>query len=128
LRPHAEEFAQAGARLVVIGNGWPAMAKAFAERTGFSPSVTLLTDPGRESYRLAGFKRSVLLTLGPHAWFAAVRALLRGFRQGRFAGDAWQQGGTLVVAPGGKVLFRHVSLAPGHHASPGSLLRAVTGV
>ena len=126
MRPHAEEFAQAGARLVVIGNGWPAMAKAFAERTGFSPSVTLLTDPSRESYRLAGFKRSVFLTIGPHTWFAAVRALLRGFRQGRFAGDAWQQGGALVVVPGGKVLFRQVSLAPGHHASPGSLLRAVT--
>jgi hypothetical protein len=126
LRRHAEEFAQAGARLVVIGNGWPAMAKAFAARTGFPPSVTLLTDPGRETYRLAGFKRSVLLTLGPHAWLGAARALLRGFRQGRFAGDAWQQGGALVVAPGGKVLYRHVSLAPGHYPSPRSMLQALT--
>jgi hypothetical protein len=127
LRPQAEEFATVGARLAVIGNGWPAMAKAFAEKVGFPPSVQLLTDPGRETYRLAGFKRSLFLTLGPQAWVPLIRALLRGFRQGRTKGDPWQQGGALVVSPRGEVVFRHVSLGPAHHASPNSLLRAVAG-
>ena len=109
----------------MIGNGWPAMAKAFAEKTGFPASVQLLTDPGRETYRLAGFKRSAWLTLGPQGWIPAARALIRGFRQGRTAGDPWQQGGALVVAPGGKVVYRHVSVGPAHHASPATLLRAL---
>ena len=41
------------------------------------------------------------------------------------AGDAWQQGGALVVQPGGKVTFRYVSLGPGDHPRPAALLAAL---
>src|SRR5207248_510961 len=41
------------------------------------------------------------------------------------AGDAWQQGGALVVQPGGKVTFRYVSLGPGDHPGPTTLLAAL---
>ena len=89
---------------MVIGNGWPAMAKDFAARAQLPASMTLLTDPSRKSYQAAGLKRSALLTLGPRGWLPFIRTLRKGFRQGKILGDPWQQGGTLVVAKGGEVL------------------------
>jgi alkyl-hydroperoxide reductase/thiol specific antioxidant family protein len=125
LRPHADEFEKAGAKLAVIGNGQPAMAKSWARHNGFPPSVAVLTDPARKSYDVAGLKRSFTATLKPAAAVSFVRALRRGFRQGRIQGDPWQQGGALVVRPGGKVVFQHVSSAPGDHASASTLLAAL---
>lgn len=126
MRPHADEFDKAGARLAVIGNGWPAMAKSWAAYVGFPPSVAVLTDPSRKAYDLAGLKRSRILTLfSPLAQARWLRARLHGFRQGRVAGDAWQQGGALVVLPDGKIPYRFVSLGPGDHPSPSALLAAL---
>jgi AhpC/TSA antioxidant enzyme len=126
LRPHAEEFANAGGKLAVIGNGWPAMAKSWAEHVGFPPSVAVLTDPARAAYDLAGLKRSVMLTLfNPLSIARFVRASIRGFRQGRTAGDLWQQGGALVIRPDGKVTYRSVSLGPGDHPRPAALVEAL---
>ena len=125
LRPHAEEFARSGGKLAVLGNGWPAMAKSWARHVGFPEGVEVLTDPSRKAYDLAGLKRSRVLTLlNPRSLARWVRALLRGFRQGRTAGDAWQQGGALVVLPSGEVSYRYVSLGPGDHPGPAALLEA----
>ena|SRR5579859_4505440 len=116
-----------GARVAIVGNGWPAMAKAFAARAGLPPSVTLLTDPTLASYAAAGLKRSALLTLGPRGWLPFIRTLKKGFRQGRTAGDPWQQGGALVIAQGGEVLYRHVSTNPSDQADPASLVATLRG-
>ncbi|HEY6909308.1 MAG TPA: peroxiredoxin-like family protein [Myxococcales bacterium] len=125
MRPHAGEFEKAGATLAVIGNGLPAMAKSWARHNDFPSTVAVLTDPGRKSYDAAGLKRSFAATLSPTSAVNFVRAVRRGFRQGRILGDAWQQGGALVVRPGGEVVFRHVSSAPGDHASASTLLAAL---
>ncbi len=117
-----KDFETAGARLAVIGSGWPAMAKAFAERAALPASLQLLCDPKLESFQLAGLHRSRLLTLNPFALVLWLRALVKGHRQGKQAGDNWQQGGALVVARGGEVVFRTASLMPGHHPSPARLL------
>ena len=50
MRPHADDFVKAGGKLVVVGNGWPAMAKSWAEHVGFPPSVAVVTDPSRKAY------------------------------------------------------------------------------
>ena len=125
LRPHADEFLKAGARLVIVGNGWPAMAKDFAAKAGLSASVTLLTDPSLQSYAAAGLRRGALLTLGPRGIIPYLRTWRRGFRQGRIKGDPWQQGGALVLARGGAVRFRHISTMPADQAKPGALLAAL---
>ena len=126
MRPHAGEFEKAGANLAVIGNGWPAMAKSWATHVGFPPSVSILTDPSRKAYDLAGMKRSAILTLlNPKSLVRWARANLHGFRQGKTAGDAWQQGGAMVVLPGDKVSYRYVSLGPGDHPRPETLLAAL---
>jgi len=125
LRPHAEEFERAGAKLAVIGNGWPAMAKSWAEHVGFPPSVAVLTDPSRKAYELAGFKRSIASTLTPAAAVRWIRARVQGFRQGSVQGDPWQQGGALIVLPGGKTAYRYVSSGSGDHPDAGTLLKAL---
>lgn len=127
LRSHAAEFEKAGAGLVIIGNGRPALAKRLAERNQLPASMTLLTDPSLRAYQAAGLKRGVWRTLGPRGWLPYLRTLRRGFRQRRLAGDAWQQGGALALAAGGKVLYRHVSEHPGDQASASALLKALAG-
>jgi hypothetical protein len=126
LRSHAAEFEKAGAGVAVVGNGWPAAARAFGERVQLPPSIRLFTDKSQAAYRAAGLRRGIWRTLGPHAWLPFLRTLLRGFRQRRTAGDPWQQGGAVVVAKGGEVVFRHVSEHPGDQAPAASLLAAVT--
>jgi hypothetical protein len=126
LRPHADEFERNGGKLAVVGNGWPAMAKSWADKVGFPPSVEVLTDPSRKAYDLASLKRSAVLTLfNPRSLARWVRARLRGFKQGRPAGDVWQQGGALVILPPGKIAYRYVSLGPGDHPSTATLLDAL---
>jgi hypothetical protein len=101
------------------------MAKSWATHVGFPPSVKVLTDPSGKAYDMAGMKRSAALTFSPFAFARWLRANLRGFRQGKTAGDAWQQGGALIVLPGSKVPYRYVSMGPGDHPSPGRLLKAL---
>ena len=113
--------------MAVIGSGFPAMAKAFAERMGLPGDLPVLSDSKREAYRLAGFTRSVGSTFSLRALKNHLRAKRKGFRQGRLAGDPWQQGGTLIVAPSGELLFEYRSEGPGDHAAPERLVAALRG-
>ena len=114
-----------GANVAIIGNGIPALAKGFVDRLGLAGEARVLTDPKRQSYRLAGFRRGVWATLGPHALVNLLRALRKGLGTRKIEGDAWQQGGTLVVARGGEVLFRYASSHQGDRAGPQRLLAAL---
>jgi hypothetical protein len=113
--------------VAVIGSGFPAMAKAFAERIGLPADLPVLSDPEREAYQLAGFTRSIRSTFSLRALRNHLRARRKGFRQGRLLGDPWQQGGTLIVAPSAEVLFEHRSKGPGDHAAPEHLVAALRG-
>jgi len=125
LRPHLSEMRRKGASVAIVGNGLPAMAKGFVERLKLAGEARVLTDPKRLSYRLAGFRRGVWATLGPRALVNLLRALRKGLGTGKIEGDAWQQGGALVVACGGEVLFRHASARQGDHAAPEKLVAAL---
>jgi hypothetical protein len=124
LRPHLTEAHRKGANVAFIGNGLPAMAKAFAKRLALDGEALILTDPRRESYRRAGFRRGLWATLGPRALLKLIPALFR-FGPRLIQGDAWQQGGTLVVAKGGDVRFRHISAFQGDRPAPRDILAAL---
>jgi hypothetical protein len=125
LRPHVQELRNKGAVVAVIGNGWPGVARRFVRDLELPPEVRVLTDHSRESYRLAGFHRGIWRTLGPAALANSFDFLRRGFRQKGVQGDPWQQGGTLVVAKGGDVLFSHASANVGDHPPPERLIAAL---
>lgn len=113
----------AGAELVVVGSGLVEHARLFQEDSGLR--ARMVVDPTRGSYRAAGFVRGVFKTLGPSTWLSGVRAFAAGHRQGKMQGDAWQHGGTLVLAEDGRVLLHHVSRGTGDHATNESVLEAV---
>jgi peroxiredoxin len=113
---HAQraEIRSRGAELVFIGNGNRHFAQGFKHDHGITSP--LFVDTRRGSYRALGMRRGFLATLGSLAsWRNMLRARRGGFRQGRTRGDAWQNGGVLVVEPGGRVAFSHLSREAGDH-------------
>ena len=106
--------------------GAPSFIAGFRELTGYGG--TIYTDPSRAVYRAAELRRglSTVLTLGTLR--RSIGAFRRGYRQGRTQGDALQQGGTLVIAPDGRILLHHVSAGPGDHALEPAILDAVATV
>ena len=111
MRRLEHDLAAAGARLVFVGSGTPAMAADFA--TSHAGPHPVLSDVDRSAFRAAGLSRSPFATLHwrllPNLW----RARRRGFRQGRIEGDPWQQGGVLVFDGGGAMCHRQRDAAGG---------------
>jgi peroxiredoxin len=119
------EFDHAGANLVLIGQATPRHAAQFRRRQGIQ--LTILADEERVSYAAAGAKSGGVFDL----WHPKVvaKGALTGVRektvQTRTIGDANQLGGTLVIAPGGKVTWSHMSTDASDNASPEDILAAV---
>jgi peroxiredoxin len=123
LREALDQIRALGAELVVIGNGQPHQARAFREERDLR--FPLLVDPELRAYRAAGLRRGVASTLGPKALAHGLRALRKGYVQGRTQGDPWQLGGVFVIAPGGQVAFSYVSREAGDHPEVSSVLAAL---
>ena len=113
----------AGAELVVIGNGAPMFIEGFRETTGYTGP--LYTDPTLAAYEAAELERGFFKTFSLGGAVKTIGAARRGFRQGRTMGDANQQGGVVVVAPDGSVIYRHVSHHPGDNAKAEDIVRAL---
>jgi len=111
LHQQADVIRQAGGTTVVIGNGAPHFIAGFRSVTGYLGP--LYTDPSLATYQAMELRSGLRTVLTVGTVVRTVRALRRGFRQGRTQGAALQQGGTLVVAPSGRVLLRHISQEPG---------------
>jgi hypothetical protein len=124
LHREREQIHQRGAELVMIGNGHRDFARGF--RDEFEITTPLYVDTKRRSYQALGMKRGGLAaTLKPSVLGHGARALKGGFRQGAIQGDAWQLGGVVVVLPGGKVAYRHLSDAAGDHPPTAEVLAAL---
>lgn len=118
-----ERIHAAGAELCVIGNGAPSFIAGFRDAVDYRGP--LYTDPTLAVYQAIGLERGVARTLDPTSLLPAVRALAAGRRQGRTQGDAWQQGGVIVIAPSGAVRYRHASRRPGDNAPVAAILAAL---
>jgi hypothetical protein len=120
-----ERFRAAGAEPTLIGMGTPRHAAWF--RAKFAPSLRVLADDDRVSYRAAQLKTgSVTELVGPRSVVGGVRHALRsGVVQGRPVGDVAQLGGALVVASGGRVLLQQRARNASDSATVEALLGAV---
>ena len=118
-----EVLRAAGLGLHVIGNGAPMWIAGFRETTGYDGP--LYTDPSLAVYRAAELRYGLrtVLTLGTLT--RTVGSLRRGFRQGKTAGAALQQGGVLVISRRGEILWHQVSAGPGDNAGAHEILGAV---
>jgi peroxiredoxin len=109
-----------GAELVVVGNGRVEDARRFAREQGIG--FRLLTDPTGEAYRRAGMRHGLATVVGAGVLGRGLVAWARGFRQAEVLGDPLQQGGVLVIAAGGREVFRYVSRRAGDHPSTAQLI------
>jgi hypothetical protein len=107
----------------VIGNGTPSFIAGFRDQTHYEGPI--YTDPSLATFRAAELKRSVTSTLDPRSLGKALSAFARGQRQGLTQGDAWQQGGVLVIAPTGEVKWHHASERPGDNATVAQIVAAL---
>ncbi len=123
LHREVDKIHAAGAELIVIGNGAPNFIAGFREETGYTGP--LYTDPSLKAYEAAHLERSVTKTLDPRSLGKGLKAVVHGRRQGSTQGDAWQQGGVLVIAPSGEVTWQHISKRPGDNASVAQILHAL---
>jgi len=118
-------FFDAGARLILIGQGTPEDAGRF--RRHLSIELQVLTDADRVTYLWAGTKLATLDELiGP---LVVGRAVVRMARErvliGHNTADEAQLGGSIVVTPNGRVAFAHISRDASDVARPGDLLAAI---
>jgi hypothetical protein len=122
-----EQFAEAGAPLVVVGQGTPANAAWFREE--FDLDIDILVDTDRLAYKAAGTKVGTLgELLGPRV---VARGLLRAARskvvQGRVKGHPAQLGGLMLVTPGSEVPWAHLSDDAGDYPPNEQVLQAISG-
>jgi peroxiredoxin len=107
LRDDRERFEEAGASVVLVGQGSPARAARFCDEKDVP--FTCLADPKREAYLTYGLKIGTPKQFtGPQMLRRYVKANLRKeTRQGHIHGDVRQMPGTFVIDTGGVVRYAH---------------------
>lgn len=120
-----EQFEAAGASIALIGQGTPRQAAHFRNQQGLH--IRVLVDEKRESYKAAGAKRANTRELvGPGVMAKGALATIRTRRlQTRPIGDVAQLGGTMVIVPGGRVAWSHMSQDASDNAQPPEILAAL---
>jgi AhpC/TSA antioxidant enzyme len=123
-----EQFAAAGARIVLIGQRTPRHVAHFRRRQGLD--LTMLADERRVSYRAAGAKVATMgELLGPSVIAKGALTTARiGRVQTRPVGHPAQLGGALVMTPDGRVAWSHMSQDASDNATPEEILEAVRAV
>ena len=117
-----DAFTQRNARLVVIGNGDPDVLKPFRKATGYSG--LLYTDPTLGVYRTLSLKKSVGSLFGMQSFKQGFRSLKEGFVPGGIQGNAFQQGGALIVGPDDTIHYFHRNREAGDHPPIEDMLAA----
>nr|MDQ3068140.1 AhpC/TSA family protein [Acidobacteriota bacterium] len=120
IEPYLDRIRASGAELLVVGSGSVDEARAFRDERRLR--MPLVTDPALHAYRALGMRRGLGAFFTPAAIGQYLRAMRQGFAQSRVAGDAMQQGGVVVIAPGGSERYRHVSRFAGDHPDPAVIL------
>ena len=125
LRDVLQEIRDAGAELVVLGNGTVEHAAWFVNEMNLTSPV--VTDPSREAYAAVGAKRSPWGVLDPRVFFKALGVMSRGYRQQTMKGDALQLGGVFVIDSNGAVPYARLSGFAGDHPAPAEVVGALRG-
>ncbi len=115
-----EQAALHNATIVAIGSGTCDQAKQFATQFNFTGELYL--DPELHSYKAFGLERGVFKTIGPASIVKGFKTLGKGFRQGKHAGDLWQQGGLFVLGPGDQIVYEHRDKVAGDLADMNSVI------
>jgi hypothetical protein len=115
------DFEKAGLELVFVGNGAPNFIEGFADE--FKITSPIVTDPTLKVFEIAGMKRGLTTVFSPRGIKNVLELRKEGHKQVGKHGDAWQQGGVVVVRPGNKVTYTYSSEVIGDHFDIDQLLK-----
>lgn len=113
LRDEHDAYVDAGARIVLIGQGEPERALVYAAANRIPDDVTLLCDPGERAYRAFGLREGgpiEVLFDAPDGYLRCEPALGREMAEARLAAgrpnvdNPWLLPGEFVVAPDGRLV------------------------
>ena len=124
MRRHQEEIAAAGARIVAIGTGNLQFAAAFVRDESIRFPV-LVDEEGEAAKAINLGRTSALGLLKPSVVLGRRRAAAAGHTQKRLGARPMQLGATLVIAPGGEVLYSHMDSDVADHAPIEEVLAAL---
>ena len=124
LLERSPEIRAAGAGIALVGRGTPPQAHAFREEVGFRGAMYV--DPEGKAYAAAGMERATRIRfLRPRVLMAGYRAWRKGFRQTKPSSDPLQLGGTLVLAPGDRIVLAWRNASAEDDAPLDDVLRAL---
>jgi hypothetical protein len=123
LRGIAKQAAVLG-NLAIVGNGTVAHARDF-DHTHNKGQLRSLVDTEKKTYKALELAHGVSTTFTAAGGLRALGALSRGHVQTATKGDAYQQGGVLVVAAGGRPVFFQRSEFAGDHVRLEEILVAM---
>lgn len=111
--------------MVLVGNGRPEQAAAFAEEVGWTEGI--VSDPSRETYAVLGFRKGMGSTFNLSALKKTIKSFGEGNKQSwsRVPTDAFQQGGAVLVDNDGQVRLVHKDAFAGDHAEIDALTEKV---
>lgn len=121
-----DEIERLGAGMVFIGSGSPQYAKWFQE--DYAPRWPVYSDTGLVTYQALEARRGLVSSANPRTVWLSLRALLRGYRQGKTQGDQYQQGAVAVITPDGGMPYLHISEVAGDHPRPSDVLSVLRGL
>lgn len=121
-----DEIERLGAGLAFIGSGSAQYARWFQE--DYAPRWPVYSDAALVTYRALEARRGLRSSMNLRTIWLSLRALLRGFRQGRTQGDQFQQGAVAVVTPDEAMPYLHLSEVAGDHPRPTEVLAVLRGL
>ena len=124
MRRHQSEIEATGARIVAIGTGNRQFAAAFVHDESIRFPV-LVDDKAEAAKAIELGRTSALGLLKPSVFAGRRRAASAGHTQKRLGERPMQLGATLVIAPGGEVLYQHMDDDVADHAPIKEILEAL---
>ena len=113
LRAEHDAYVEAGARIVLVGQGEPERARVYAEANGIPTDVTLLCDPDERAYRAFGLREGgpiEVLFDAPDGYLRCEPHLGNEMSDARVAAgrpnvdNPWLLPGEFVVAADGRIV------------------------
>lgn len=124
LRRDEDEIRRRGARLVAIGTGDARYARAFIADEDID-FLVLLDEDGAAADAARVRRGGAWALVGPRSIGHGALAFARGHRQRKTGKRPTQLGATFVIAPGGTVLYEHLSRDVADRTPTGDVLDAL---
>ena len=106
-----EQYEKSGGKIIFVGNGSASFIDQFKKDMNIANAL-VVTDPSREVFKAAGFRKGFSYFLNVKVVVAAVKIARAGLKQGEYtkeAGIHTQMGGVLVINKRSELVYHYIS-------------------